>query len=277
MSGTTPVAARLPLRLPGWATGLFGAVIVIALWWFGAATVFRDVGSMPGGAIPTPGDVAVQFVTDGWLFYWPHIAVTATEAVTGFLWGTGLALLLAGLVLVVPRVEKVALQIAVITYCVPIVAIGPIAYIVIGAPPGGQPAGTAVFLAALSVFFTTVVGSLVGLKAADAASLDLVTAYGGSRFTQLRKVRLISALPSVLTALQVAAPAAFLGAILGEYLGGVERGLGIAMLVAGSSANVDRVWALAVVAGVVAGIGYALFAVVSRFATPWSSGRAVRR
>ncbi|TFD47292.1 ABC transporter permease subunit [Cryobacterium frigoriphilum] len=264
-------------RLPGWASGLLGVAVVIALWWLGAATVFQGVGSMPGGAIPTPGDVAVQLVTDGRAFYWPHVSVTVLEAATGFLWGTGLALLLAAVVLVVPRVEKVALQIAVITYCIPIVAIGPIAYIVIGAPPSGQPAGTAVFLAALSVFFTTVVGSLVGLKAADAASLDLVTAYGGSRFTQLRKVRLVSALPSVLTALQVAAPAAFLGAILGEYLGGVERGLGIAMLVAGASANVDRVWALAVVAGVVAGLGYGFFALVSRFATPWSSGRAVAR
>ena len=262
--------ARSERRLPGWATGVLGAVVVIGLWWLGAATVFRNVGSMPGGAIPTPGDVFNQLVTDGPSFYLPHLTVTVQEAATGFLWGNALALLLAGLVLVVPRVEKIALQIAVITYCVPIVAIGPIAYIVIGAPKSGDPSGTAVFLAALSVFFTTVVGSLVGLKAADAASLDIVTAYGGTRFTQLRLVRVIAGLPSVLSALQVAAPAAFLGAILGEYLGGVERGLGIAMLVAGSSANVDRVWSLALVAGATAGLGYAVFAVISRLITPWA-------
>ena len=270
------MTVRNPLAgLPGWATGIAGAAGVIGLWWLGAATVLSNVGTMPGGAIPTPGDVAVQLATDGWAFYAPHVAVTVSEAAVGFLWGTGLALLLAGLVLIVPRVEKVAVQIAVITYCIPIVAIGPIAYIVIGAPQSGDPSGTAVFLAALSVFFTTVIGSLVGLKAADATRLDLITAYGGGRFSQLRFVRLISALPSVLTALQVAAPAAFLGAILGEYLGGVERGLGIAMLVAGSSANVDRVWSLALVAGLIAGLGYAAFAVLSRFVTPWSSGRVV--
>lgn len=256
--------------MPGWATGILGAALVIGLWWLGAATVFRGVGSMPGGAIPTPGDVFTQLVADGPDFYWPHVSVTVQEAARGFLWGNSLALLLAGIVLVVPRVEKIALQIAVITYCIPIVAIGPIAYIVIGAPQSGDPSGTAVFLAAMSVFFTTVVGSLVGLKAADAASLDIVTAYGGSRFTQLRLVRVISGLPSVLSALQVAAPAAFLGAILGEYLGGVERGLGIAMLVAGSSANVDRVWSLALVAGLVAGLGYALFALIARVVTPWA-------
>jgi ABC-type nitrate/sulfonate/bicarbonate transport system permease component len=262
--------------LPSWASGLLGFSAVIGLWWLGAATIFDNVGSMPGGAVPTPGDIVRQMIDDGAVFYLDHVSVTVVEAAIGFAWGTGLALVLAGIVLLLPRVEKVALQIAVITYCLPIVAIGPIAYIVIGPPSSGDPSGTAIFLAALSCFFTTVVGALVGLKAADAASLDLVTVYGGTRFTQLRKVRLIAGLPSVLTALMVAAPAAFLGAILGEYLGGVSQGLGIAMLVAGSTANVDRVWSLAVVAGVTAGLGYFIFALITRIATPWTTGRSTR-
>jgi ABC-type nitrate/sulfonate/bicarbonate transport system permease component len=259
--------------VPGWAVGVLGAASVIALWWISALTIFRNAGSVPGGAIPTPVEVIGQFAADGIGFYLPHVTRTLTEAGIGFLWGNGLALLLAGLVLVVPRIEKIALQIAVITYCVPIVAIGPIAYIVIG-PPRDDPSGTAIFLAALSVFFTTVVGSLVGLKAADQASLDLVSVYGGSKFTQLRKVRLIAGTPSLLNALQVAAPAALLGAILGEYFGGAERGLGLAMLAAGNAANVERVWSLALVAGLLAGVGYLLFAMVSRFATPWTTGRS---
>jgi ABC-type nitrate/sulfonate/bicarbonate transport system permease component len=259
--------------LPGWVTGLLGVVVVVGLWWISALTIFQNAGSVPGGAIPTPGDVVAQFAGDGVGFYWPHITMTLSEAAIGFLWGNGLALILAALVLVIPRIEKIAMQMAVITYCIPIVAIGPIAYIVIG-PPRGDPSGTAIFLAALSVFFTTVVGSLVGLKAADSASLDLVTVYGGSKFTQLRKVRLIAGLPSVLNALQIAAPAALLGAILGEYLGGAERGLGLAMLAAGNAANVERVWSLALVAGLLAGVGYLLFAVISRFATPWTTGRS---
>ncbi|WP_104164767.1 ABC transporter permease [Cryobacterium sp. N22] len=259
--------------LPGWATGLLGIVGVVALWWISALTIFQNSGSVPGGAIPTPAEVLGQFAGDGIGFYLPHITMTLSEAFSGFLWGNGLALLLAGLVLVLPRIEKIALQIAVITYCVPIVAIGPIAYTVIG-PPRGDPSGTAIFLAAMSVFFTTVVGSLVGLKAADTASLDLITVYGGTRFTQLRKVRLLYGLPSVLNALQIAAPAALLGAILGEYLGGAERGLGLAMLAAGNAANVERVWSLALVAGLLAGVGYLLFALISRFATPWTTGRS---
>ena len=64
----------------------------------------------------------------------------------------------------------------------------------------------------MSVFFTTVVGCLLGLRAAPRTSLDLVRAYGGSAWTMLRKVQLIAALPSLFAALKIAAPAAFLGA-----------------------------------------------------------------
>ncbi|PRY65003.1 ABC-type nitrate/sulfonate/bicarbonate transport system permease component [Glaciihabitans tibetensis] len=259
--------------LPSWATGLFGVAVVIALWWLLAVTVFAGVGPANVSAIPTPWAVLQQLGEDGATYYFRHIQVTVTEAGLGFLWGNGLALALAAFVLVFPRIEKVALQIAVITYCLPIVAIGPIARLLIGNPDSGEPAGTAVFLAALAVFFTTVVGSLLGLKAADRASLDLVSVYGGGKLMQLRKVRIIAAIPAVLTALKIAAPAALLGAIIAEYLGGVERGLGIAMLTAGSSAQVERVWGLAIVAGVIAGLGYALFGLISRLVTPWSSGR----
>jgi hypothetical protein len=35
---------------------------------------------------------------------------------------------------------------------------------------------------------------------------------------------------------------------------------------------VPRTWALAFVTGALAGLGYALFALIARFVTPWSSG-----
>ena len=261
--------------LPGWATGIIGVAVVILIWWILAITVFAHVGGGDTGAIPTPFGVVQQLIADGPSYYIRHISVTLAEAGTGFLWGNGLALILCVLVLLFPRIEKVAVQIAVISYCIPIVAIGPILYIVIGAPEAGASSGTAVFLAALSVFFTTVIGTLVGLKAADAASLDLISVYGGGKLMQLRKVRVIAAVPAVLNALKIAAPAALLGAIIGEYIGGVERGLGLAILVAGSAAQIDRVWGIAIVSGIIAGLGYALFGLISRFATPWTSGRSI--
>ncbi|WP_223848785.1 MULTISPECIES: ABC transporter permease [Microbacterium] len=263
---------RRAVRLPPWLTGVLGGVGIILLWWVLAATVFARVG--PGGvqAIPTPPQVVAEIVDSGWSYFARNFSVTISEAGTGYLWGNGLALLLSALVLVVPRLEGVVMQLAIITYCIPIVAIGMLLVVIIPVPKPGEPSGTASFLAALAVFFTTVVGALLGLKAADRASLDVVAVYGGSRLTQLRKIRLIAALPSVLNALQIAVPAAFLGAVLGEFFGKVELGVGPAMIAAQQALDAPRVWALALVSGAVALVGYALLGVVARLVAPWAKG-----
>ncbi|XGU19059.1 hypothetical protein ACETU7_28010 [Rhodococcus sp. 3Y1] len=68
-----------------------------------------------------------------------------------------------------------ATQLAILSYCTPLLALGPII-------PGRlrRPDPT-IFLAAMYCFFTTMVGTLAGLRSADKTSLDLVAAYGGGR------------------------------------------------------------------------------------------------
>ncbi|MET0672813.1 MAG: ABC transporter permease subunit [Microbacterium pygmaeum] len=271
----TTATAALPLKMRSRLLGAAGVVSIIALWWVAAETVFSRVGVSPtgqGGSVPTPWEVVQVLITDGPAFYLSNLAVTGREFIEGYLWGNGIALALALLVMVIPVIESTVVQIAVISYCVPIVAIGPIVRIVIGTPAPGEPSGTAIFLAAMLPFFTTVTGCLLGLRAADRTALDLITAYGGSRFTQLVKVRLIAALPAILNALKIAAPAAFLGAIIGEYLGGVDSGIGPALVNAQQNLNAPRAWALALVIGLTSGAAYFLISLVSRFVAPWSRG-----
>ncbi|ADG75682.1 binding-protein-dependent transport systems inner membrane component [Cellulomonas flavigena DSM 20109] len=266
-AATSPPGARRVTRLlRRWAPGTAGVVGIVAVWWLAAVTV------LAGTTTPTPLGVARGFAADGLGFYVANVTVTLEEAVRGFLVGNGLALALASLVLLVPALERLVMQVAVISYCLPLVAITPILYIVIGPPPSGEPSGTAVVLAALSVFFTTVVGAVLGFRSADPAVLDVVTVLGGGRWQQLVRVRLVAALPGILGALQVAAPAALLGAILGEYIGGVDRGVGPALVNAGQSLNGERAWGIALVCALLAGAGYALFALVARAVTPWASG-----
>jgi len=263
-------------RTPPWVVGVVGTLAAIGLWWLAAVTVFSQVGVAPdgsGGAIPTPLEVVQKLISDGFDFYLRNGSITLTEAGTGFLFGNLAALILAALVLVIPPLENVATQIAVISYCIPIVAIGPIIRLVLGDPETGDPSATAIFLAGMSVFFTTVVGALVGLKSADRASLDIVSVYGGGRLKQLTFVRLIAALPGILNALRIAAPAAFLGAVLGEFLGGVDVGLGPALVNAQQGLEVERAWGIALVSGLIAGAAYALIGLIARVVTPWSSGR----
>jgi ABC-type nitrate/sulfonate/bicarbonate transport system permease component len=254
--------------------GAVGLVALVGLWWISSLTIFANVGSGKTKAIPTPAQVVEGWVESGWSFYWRNFSITINEAAQGYLWGNGIALALAATVLVVPKLRGVVMQLAVISYCIPIVAIGPLVLIILGPPKPGEPSSTAIFFAALSVFFTTVVGALLGLQSADRASLDVVSVYGGGRWTQLRKVRVVAALPAVLTALQIAVPAAFLGAVLGEFFGKVEVGIGPAMIIAQQSLNSPRVWGLALASGAVALVGYAAVGLLTRLATPWSKGVA---
>jgi ABC-type nitrate/sulfonate/bicarbonate transport system permease component len=258
--------------IPTWMIGLFGIAGVILLWWV-LALVTRPLGGTYA-PVPTPWQVVQQMVTDGWQFYAKAFVVTLQEAGIGYFWGNLIALLLCAIVLVIPALEGVLNQVAVITYCIPIVAIGPLLIITLGGSKvPGQPSSTAIFLAALSVFFTTVVGALLGLKASDRAALDVVRVYGGSRFTQLRKVRLIAALPDIFNALQLAVPAAFLGAILGEYFGKIEVGVGPILVAAQVTLNSPRVWALFLLCALVAIIGYWAVGLISRIVTPWTRGQ----
>jgi ABC-type nitrate/sulfonate/bicarbonate transport system permease component len=244
--------------------GALGVVALVALWW-----VLADLG-VAGGTIPSPWNVGHTMYIDGWALYGPNFRITALGALQGFLWGNGLAIALAILVLLVPPIESLATQLAILSYCTPLLALGPIILVVFG---GRTPT---VFLAGMYCFFTTMVGTVSGLRSADRTSLDLVRVYGGGCRQQLFRVQLIAALPNTLAALKIAAPSAVLGAIIGEYLGGVDSGIGVALTAAQTSYNVPRTWGMALAAAALAGLGYAVVALVARLLAPWTGSSEAR-
>jgi ABC-type nitrate/sulfonate/bicarbonate transport system permease component len=243
-------------------SGAIGVVALIVLWW-----VLAEL-RVANGTIPGPWTVLHTMYVDGWSLYGPNFRITALGALKGFVWGNGLAIALAILVMLVPPIESLATQLAILSYCTPLLALGPIILVVFG---GRTPT---VFLAAMYCFFTTMVGTVSGLRSADRTSLDLVRAYGGGRWQRLWRVQLIAALPNTLAALKIAAPSAVLGAILGEYLGGVDTGIGVALTAAQNSYNVPRTWGMALAAAALAGLGYLLVSVLARALAPWTGSEA---
>ncbi|WP_216917376.1 ABC transporter permease [Nocardia noduli] len=242
--------------------GLLGLLGLIIGWWILAAA------GVAGGTIPSPWTVVRTMFTDGWDLYGPNFRITAEGALKGFVWGNTLAIGLAILVVLIPPIEPLATQLAILSYCTPLLALGPIILVVFG---GRTPT---VFLAAMYCFFTTMVGTVTGLRSADRTSLDLVRAYGGGRWQQLYRVQIIAALPNIFAALKIAAPSAVLGAIIGEYLGGVDSGIGVALTAAQSAYNVPRTWGMALAAAALAGLGYAVVALTARLVAPWTAQEA---
>jgi ABC-type nitrate/sulfonate/bicarbonate transport system permease component len=255
-------------RLPPWLSGLIGSVVLVVIWEILALTVYRKVGS----GVPTPTSVVTQFWSDlksG--LYGANFIQTMKEAATGFVDGNVLAIVLGIAFVQVPLIEKALLRIAVASYCLPIIAIGPILTFVLH---GDAPESA---LAGLVVFFPTLVGVCVGLRSADRNALDLIRAYGGSSWLQLRRVRLRAALPSTFAALQIAAPSAILGAIIGEYLGAASTGLGVMMIDSEGALDIARTWGIALVCTAVAGILYGLIGLMGRLITPWAPRRGINQ
>ena len=209
--------------------------------------------------VPTIQAVARQIWRDQ--FYGPDLAVTLWEALRGYVIGNGLAAALGALCLLVRPLERVLLRFAVATYCVPTIAVGPLLAILFSLDT------TKVVMSALSVFFVSLVGILTGLHDAPRSALDVVHANGGGRWNALIKVRVRAAVPSAFSGLAIAGPAAVLGAIIGEFLGGTS-GLGVVMVNSEASLEVARTWGVAIVATAVSGIVFMATLWVGRLLAP---------
>ena len=245
-------------RLRSLFIGSAAVLIFLLLWQVGIDHIFSGRGT-----IPSPWQIFHQFQLDGLSFYLASAGPTLQAALIGWLAGNGLAIALALLVIALPFLEKPALQFGAISYCLPIVAIGPILVVVFG---GSTPR---IILAALSVFFVTLVGFLAGLRSVAPPLLDSIHTFGGGALAQLIKVRWRAALPQLFAALRVAAPSAILGAIVGEFLG-AENGLGVVLINAQQSMNYPRTWAVALFTTTLAGLAYFVIGAAGNGLTPWA-------
>ena len=248
------MTSRIALR------AMLSITLPFIIW--SAAAGLGNIRSLPG-----PVAIVRKMIQDGWAFYGPNIASTLGEASLGFLWGNGLAFVFASLAVLLPLSRRPIVQLGTISISVPVIALGPVLAIVFT----GRV--TTITLAALAVFFNSLLGLLQGFAAAERSSLDLFAAYGGGRWQTFRKLQLVAALPSLFATLGIAAPAAVLGAILGEWLGSATQGLGIAMVIAMQQMDPARTWGIALVCGSLASLAYWGISVVGRLATPWEQAR----
>lgn len=247
-----------------------GSVIAMVLFWWLAAATF-----LHGHSVPTPWSVLTEFHRAGFGFYRDSFTVTLREAGLGYLWGVGIALGLAVVVMLVPWLEPVIMQAAVITYCVPLVVLAPLLIVCQPLPAHGGNSPTAVDLAALMVIFTTAVGAVLGFRAADQASVDVVHVFGGGAGQQFLRVRLISAIPALFSTLQIAAPAAFLGALLGEWFDRhLEIGVGPSLYLALNNLDTSLAWSMGLLCAAVSGVAYGVIGLIGRLAAPWARGEA---
>lgn len=218
-------------------------LLLLALWQLAAAAT--------AGQFLLAGPAAIA----GWIADNPGLAgralsATLANAAWGFLVGNLAAVLIAVLGMLWPQALNLLGGLALVVFCLPLVATGPILRVMMG--PGDGPQ---IVLAALAVFYTTLIPLLAGMRAAPASWFDLVALHGRGRLAALVHVRARASLPYLLAGLQIAAPAAFLGAMVGEFTG-AERGLGVLTIRFTRDLNLPALWAVASVAAAVSIAAY---------------------
>lgn len=248
-----PAAGR---RARQWPLALGIVVGVLAVWMLSATLLAGR------HLVPFPGELAAQFANDAPLLL-ANVGPTLRVAGLGFVFGALAVLPLAAISVIWAPVEPIVMRVAVVVHVIPFVAIAPIIVVTM---PGEA---SRVTIAALQVYFPLLIGVLLGLKSTDDRAVDVVTASGGTRWSVLRYVRLPSAVPNLLAGLQIAVPAAILGALIAEFFG-ADRGLGAILVNAQDSLLTERVWAIALTIGLIAALGYGAVTLVGRIAFPWA-------
>jgi NitT/TauT family transport system permease protein len=182
---------------------------------------------------------------------------TLRNAAIGFALGSLLGLGLAIVLVHVRLLERSLVPLIVASQTIPIIAIAPL--IVIGLKADWF--GVAIVSTYLT-FFPVTIAALRGLRALDPRALELMRSYAASRGQVLRVLRLPASRPYLFTGFRIAAPAAVVGAIVGELPSLIQDGLARQIITGMQyySLNAAFLWA-AIVISAVLGIGVYLLVV----------------
>ena len=188
-----------------------------------------------------------------------HGWITLSATLAGFLIGTALGVALAVGIVHNRAMDKSVMPWVITSQTIPILAIAPMIIVVLNAVGISGLLPKALISTYLS-FFPVVVGMVAGLRAPDAAQLDLMRTYSASRWQVFWKLRLPASLPFLFTSLKIAVAISLVGAIVGEMPTGAVAGLGARLLAGSYYGQTIQIWSALVVAALLAA---ALVAVVS--------------
>jgi NitT/TauT family transport system permease protein len=130
-------------------------------------------------------------------------------------------------------------------------------------------------VAGIIVFFPVFLNTLRGLREVDPTHRELMDSYAARGWTFARLVRLPGALPFVFTGLRQASSLAVVAAVVAEYFGGLQDGLGARITSAAAFTAYPRAWAFVVGACVLGLIFYLTTLLLERLAMPWKSRQIV--
>ena len=259
------------IKLRAWVAAIappmiWGALFLIAWERF---VVWRDIKPF---VLPQPSRI-----WDQWKINKTGIVSTAKATGANALWGLVIGALLAVAVALVAQrfrvMRELIAPLSAAANTMPIVALGPIFYNVFGT----TSLTARRMVVALVVFFPVFVNMLKGLTQVDPVHEELMNSYAASPLQILRQVRLPNALPFLLTGLRIGASLAVIAAVVVEYFGGLQNGLGSRVTSAMKQSATAKAWAYIAAAGILGLLFYLSALIIEWIAMPWQRRRSQAR
>jgi NitT/TauT family transport system permease protein len=235
-AGQAALAGRGRLTLPpSLRIALLQIALLIALLaaWelairFGLIAV--SVYGQPSGILSK----AVKLIASGELLR--DAALTACEAIAGFLLGTFLGSAVGLLLWLAPTGAAVLRPYLIALNGLPKIALAPLIIVWFGIGISSKIA-----IATIITFIVAVITALQGAREVDADLVKLLRSLGASRLKTWRTVIVPGAMPWIVAAFRLNVGFALIGAVVGEYIASKE-GLGYMIYYAGVLYDLNAVW-----------------------------------
>lgn len=231
----------------------------LALW---QLTV--TLGRVAPYILPAPSEIWQQLWTNRDVVYRVGLA-SGTNALVGLAIGAAAGVLVAMVASRFRLLGEVSVPLAAALNALPIIALAPILNNMFEST-SSIPRRLVV---SIVVFFPVFLNTLRGLREVSPTHRELMDSYAAGGWTFTRKVRLPGALPYVFTGLRQASSLAVIAAVVSEYFGGLQDGLGSRITSAASNTAYPRAWAFVAGACVLGLIFYLATLLLERLAMPW--------
>lgn len=208
-------------------------VVALALW-----ELLVQLAKIQPYLLPAPTAIAKQFATV-LPALWSATLATGANALVGLIIGAVLAILIALLASRLRFIDQLIAPVVAAIAVVPIVALAPVLTNMFGAT-SETPRRVIVVIV---VFVPVFVNTLRGLRQVLPVHRDLMRAYAASNWQLTRTVTVPGALPYIFTGLNIASSLAVISAVVAEYFGGLQNGLGSRITSAAANSAYPRAWA----------------------------------
>lgn len=240
-------------RAQDFAYGAIGILAFLALWEYIGVNQLAGLTWPPLSAV-----LAYLFDPSRQALFTRAMSASFSMVGAGYVAGTLIGIVLACVAhLVVPLREGLG-RFSSVVHSIPSIALAPLFIILLSKDWSGMA------IATLNVYFIVFIATQSGLAAATGAHHDVFTTLGSGRLTRLVRLEAPAALPSIVSGLKYAVPAAFIGAIIGEWFG-ATRGLGLLMVSAMQNFQIPLLWSAVLLTSAGSLVSFGLMSLVERY------------